>query len=139
MQHLNSWICYVAYAGGFATGNYAGMLVDEKLVIGRELTRVITQREATKLADALRRDGFGVTTVKATGMQGEVGVVYIVVTRKNQKCAIKTIQQYNPNAFVTIQAIHCVERSPQKNPLSVPTGPGLTELEGRLLKRKIDL
>ena len=39
MQHLNSWVCYVAYAGGFATGNYVGMLVDEKLAIGHEFHR----------------------------------------------------------------------------------------------------
>jgi len=33
------------------------------------------------LADGLRADGNGVTTVKATGMLGEVGVVYLVVDR----------------------------------------------------------
>ena len=110
MQNLNNWLCYVAYAGGFATGNYVGMLVDEKLAIGHELIRVITKMDASALAGALRADGYGVTTVKAAGMQGEVGIVYIVANRKNQKRAIKIIQQYNPNAFVTVQNIHYVNR-----------------------------
>jgi hypothetical protein len=35
----------------------------------RELIRVITRVDATMLADALRADGYGVTIVKATGMQ----------------------------------------------------------------------
>jgi uncharacterized protein YebE (UPF0316 family) len=138
MQHLNSWVCYVAYAGGFATGNFVGMLVDEKLAIGHELIRVITRMDATELAGALRNDGFGVTTVKASGMQGEVGIVYVVANRKNQKHAIQIIQQYNPNAFVTIQSIHYVNRSLEKNIFAVAEGPRLTEAEGRLLKRKID-
>ena len=49
MQHLNNWTCYVAYAGGFATGNYVGMWLDEKLAIGHELIRVITRVDATML------------------------------------------------------------------------------------------
>ncbi len=110
MQNLNNWVCYVAYAGGFATGNYVGMLVDEKLAIGHELIRVITRVDATELAKALREEGYGVTSVKAMGMQGEVGIVYIVANRRNQKRAVELIQRYNPNAFVTVQNIQPVNR-----------------------------
>ena len=138
MQHLNSWACYVAYAGGFATGNYVGMLVDEKLAIGHELIRVITRVDATELADALRAEGYGVTTVKATGMQGEVGIVYIVANRKNQKRAIQIIQQHNPNAFVTIQSIHYVNRQIDKSVLAEATAARLADNGGGLLKHKID-
>lgn len=138
MQNLHNWVCYVAYAGGFATGNYVGMLVDEKLAIGHELIRVITKRDATELANALRSDGYGVTTVKATGMQGEVGIVYIVANRKNQKQAIQIIQQYNPTAFVTIQSIHYVNRSLARNMVPGAAGLRLADIEGGLLKHKID-
>jgi uncharacterized protein YebE (UPF0316 family) len=122
MQNLNSWVCYVAYAGGFATGNYVGMLLDEKLAIGHELIRVITKVDAGDLAGALRNSGFGVTTVKAAGMQGEVGIVFVIVNRKNQKQAIEIIQQYNPNAFFTIENIHFVNRPVDKNILTDATG-----------------
>lgn len=137
MQNLNNWVCYVAYAGGFATGNYIGMMIDEKLAIGHELIRVITKGDATELADVLRADGYGVTTVKATGMQGEVGIVYIVATRKNQKQALKTIQQYNPNAFITIQNIHYVNRPLDHNLLAEAEGVSLTGVEGGLTKPKL--
>lgn len=138
MQNLNNWICYVAYAGGFATGNYVGMWVDEKLAIGHELIRVITRMDATKLATALRADGYGVTTVKASGMQGEVGIIYIVANRKNQQHVIQIIQQYNPKAFVTVQTIHYVNRLLDKNIFSAAVEPELTDNEGNLLKQKID-
>ncbi len=129
MQNLNNWVCYVAYAGGFAAGNYVGMLVDEKLAIGHELIRVITRVDATELAKALRLDGYGVTTVKATGMQGEVGIVYIVADRRNQKRAIELIQRYNPNAFVTIQSIHFVNRPLGHHALSEEEGARLADVE----------
>jgi uncharacterized protein YebE (UPF0316 family) len=138
MQHLNSWICYVAYAGGFATGNFVGMMVDEKLAIGHELIRAITRMDATDLTNALRADGYGVTTVKAMGMEGEVGIVYIIVNRRNQKQAIKLIQQYNPNAFITVQGIHYVNRSLDKDILAMAAASRLTGAKDALLKHKID-
>lgn len=110
MQNLDNWRCYVAYAGGFATGNYVGMLLDEKLAIGHEMVRVITKRDAHELTDALRKAGYGVTSVKADGMQGEVGILYIVINRKKLKEVIDAIKAYNPNAFFTVENINFVNR-----------------------------
>ncbi len=138
MRNVDNWVCYVAYAGGFATGNYVGMLVDEKLAIGHELIRVITRMDATQLATALRADGYGVTTVKASGMQGDVGILYIVANRKHQKHVMQIIQQHNPKAFVTVQAIHYVNRMLDKNIFTAATGPELPDDEGNLLKHKSD-
>jgi len=118
MQDLNNWVTYVAYAAGFATGNYVGMLLDERLAIGHEMIRVITKLEKGDLANALRNAGFGVTSVKATGMQGEVGIHYIIVNRKNVKKAIVIIQNEAPTAFFTIENIHFVNRPLDKNFIS---------------------
>jgi uncharacterized protein YebE (UPF0316 family) len=115
MQNLNNWVSYIAYAAGFATGNYVGMLLDEKLAIGHELIRVITKLDAGDLANALRSAGFGVTSVKAVGMQGDVGILYVIVNRKNQKTAIGIVEEHTPNAFFTIENIHFVNRPLDKN------------------------
>jgi uncharacterized protein YebE (UPF0316 family) len=110
MKNLDNWICYVAYAGGFATGNYVGMILDQKLAIGFEMVRVITRKDAHDLTNALRRAGFGVTSVNARGMQGEVGILYIVIKRKNLNEIIDTIKEYNPNAFFTVENINFVNK-----------------------------
>ena len=34
MQNLDNIACYVAYAGGFATGNFVGIRIEEKLAMG---------------------------------------------------------------------------------------------------------
>jgi len=122
MQNLNNWVCFVAYAGGFAMGNYVGMLLDEKLAIGHELIRAITKVDASDLANTLRNSGYGVTTVRATGMQGEVGIVFVIVNRKNQKHAIEIIEQYNPDTFFTIENIHFVNRPVDKNIITDASG-----------------
>lgn len=110
MQNLDNWICYVAYAGGFATGNFVGMMLDEKLAIGHEMVRVITKKDAHDLTTALRSAGFAVTSVDAMGMQGAVGILYIVITRKMLNDVIAIINTYNPNAFYTVESINFVNK-----------------------------
>jgi len=123
MQNLNNnWLYYIAYAGGFATGNYVGMLVDEKLAIGHELIRVISRTGSDVMAIALRSAGFGVTTIKAFGMEGEVEILFVVVNRKNLKNAIEIIQKHNPNAFFTIENVHFVNRPVDKHILTDAAG-----------------
>ncbi len=119
MQNLNNnWLYYVAYAGGFAMGNYVGMLVDEKLAIGHELIRVISRTGSGVMAEGLRTAGFGVTTIKAFGMEGEVEILFVVVNRKNLKNAIEIIQKHNPTAFFTIENVHFVNRPVDKHILT---------------------
>ncbi len=116
MQNLNNnWLCYIAYAGGFATGNYVGMLLDEKLAIGHEIIRVIAKINSGDITGSLRSSGYGVTTVNARGMEGDVEILYVVVNRKNLKSAIEIIQKQNPFAFFTIENVHFVNRSVDKN------------------------
>lgn len=110
-QDLENWVAYIAYAGGFATGNYLGMLLEERLALGHEMIRVITKSEAESLVQTLKVDGFGVTYIKATGVDGAVGVVYVIVKRSMVKDVLKLINNYNPNAFYTIEEIKYVNKA----------------------------
>lgn len=109
-QDLDNWIAYIAYAGGFAAGNYFGMLLEERLAIGHEMIRVITKSEAGELVDVLKGKGFGVTSIKAHGVEGVVGVVYIIVRRSMVKQVLELINDYNPRALYTIESIRLVNR-----------------------------
>jgi uncharacterized protein YebE (UPF0316 family) len=110
MDNLNNWIAYVAYAGGFATGNFIGMKIEEKLAIGHELVRVITKREAHELIHALKGKGFGITSIKAMGMDGEVAVLYVIINRRNLPSVIGMIRDYNPRALYTVEDIRSVSK-----------------------------
>ncbi len=107
-QDLDNWIAYIAYAGGFAAGNYFGMLLEERLAIGHEIIRVITKSEANLLVETLKDKGFGVTSIKAHGVEGEVGVVFIIVKRSMVKSVLEIINNYNPRALYTIESIRLV-------------------------------
>jgi uncharacterized protein YebE (UPF0316 family) len=110
MQNLDNWLCYLAYAGGFAMGNYVGMLLEERLAIGHEMVRVITKRDAKELVDRLKQEGYGITSVDAQGADGEVGVLYIIVRRSMIKEVLGFINHYNPRALYTVESIKYVNK-----------------------------
>lgn len=101
-QDIGSVVNIIAYAGGFAVGNYVGILVEERMAIGLNLFRIITQYDAEELIFALKSDGFGVTALDAIGKHGQVKLIFLVVKRKDIRSVIKMVHQYNPNAFYTI-------------------------------------
>ena len=67
MQNLDNYLTYIAYAGGFATGNYVGMLIEERLAMGIQMIRVFTNKKAEELVQSLNSRGYGATSVKAQG------------------------------------------------------------------------
>jgi uncharacterized protein YebE (UPF0316 family) len=109
MQNLSNPLCYIAYAGGFATGNYIGILIAEKLSLGVVLIRVITSRDASELLEYLKSAEYGVTSVDAQGSAGKVQVVFTIVRRREVASVVNLIKQFNPKAFYTIEEVGFVE------------------------------
>lgn len=110
MQDLNNWLCYFAYAAGFATGNYIGMYLEEKLAIGHEMIRVITRKDATNLIANLRGKGYGVTSIKAQGIEGDVAVIYVIARRSTIQVVLDEINLFNPHALYTVESIKYVNK-----------------------------
>lgn len=105
MANLDNWITYIAYAGGFAAGNYFGLLLEERLALGIRMIRIITSRDANPLIANLRSGGFGVTTVPATGKDGPVHIIYTIIPRNLTKRVIEKVKEFNPKAFYSIEDV----------------------------------
>ena len=119
MQHMNNIWCYLAYGGGFATGNYIGMRLEERLSLGTVLVRIIPKTDTTKLIENLRDEKFGVTFFDAKGSKGPVNIILTIVKRKKLKKVVRIINAHNPNAFYTIEELKSVNEGvmpPQANP-----------------------
>jgi uncharacterized protein YebE (UPF0316 family) len=105
MQHLDNFMCYFAYGLGFATGNYIGIYLDEKMSLGTVLIRVVPKFDTTNLINHLRADNFGTSVVDIEGMTGKLKMIFTIVKRKDLKDVMRIIQEHNPQAFVTIEDV----------------------------------
>ncbi|MCC7565511.1 MAG: DUF2179 domain-containing protein [Methanomicrobiaceae archaeon] len=109
-SNLTNVANYIAYAGGFAAGNYVGIIVEERLAVGLTLVRIITQRDSAPLVEFLRGSGYGLTVIDAQGRDGPGKIVFTLIRRKNLKDVIEAIHLYAPKAFYTIEDIrHAAE------------------------------
>ncbi len=104
-QNLGNLACSAAYAGGFALGNYLGVLLEEKLAVGSVLLRVITHRDAAPLVRDLVAADYGVTRLDGLGAVGPVQVILTVVQRRRLGRVVAIIKRFDPNAFYSVDAL----------------------------------
>jgi len=107
-QNLGTWQTYVAYAGGFASGIFVGMKIEEKLALGNVVIRVITAKPAGELIDFFTERRIRYTNVAGESADGPVNVLFTVVKREKLKEVINVIKTYNPNAMYTVEGVKAV-------------------------------
>jgi len=105
MQHLDNFLCYIAYGLGFATGNYLGIYLDEKMSLGTVLIRVVSKLDTADLIAELRENNFGASLVDIEGMSGKMKMIFTIVKRKDLQEVLGIIQDHNPQAFITIEDV----------------------------------
>lgn len=110
IQNLDNWVCYIAYGAGFATGNYIGMIIEEKLAVGIVQLKIITRADAHLLIEKLTADGYGITHQEAHGAVEEVSIIYSIVKRTDLPHVIEIISTFNPNAFYSIADVKFVNK-----------------------------
>ena len=110
LQHLDNPVYYIAYAAGFATGNYVGLLIEERLALGDMIIRIITPRKSDEIIQKLHEAGFGTTVIQGEGTMGKVNIIYSVVHRNELKEAESAIKNVEAGAFYSIEDIKVVNR-----------------------------
>lgn len=104
-QNLDNWINYVAYAGGFATGTYIGMYIEERMKMGIQIFRIIVANESEVLVEKLQESGFRVTEIDGKGKYGSVKILFTVAKRKRWSDLTKILRVHAPAAFYSVEDV----------------------------------
>lgn len=107
-QNLDNWVCYVAYAGGFAMGNYVGLRIEEKLAVGIVKIQIITRKNAANLIENLIAKGYGITHHDAHGSSENVSIIYSIIKRTEIKKVEEIVKSTNPKAFYSVEDVKFV-------------------------------
>ena len=108
LSNLTNVLYYIAYAGGFATGNFVGMLIEEKIALGNVLVRVVSRKRFDAFIDYLKNNNYGVTLLNAQGLYGDVNILFTIIPRNKLKPIISFIKESNPQAFYSIEDVRFV-------------------------------
>lgn len=92
----------IAYAAGFAAGNYIGSLIEEAIALGDVSVQVVLNRFDDEVTDIIRDSGFGVSSIECKGKQGMKTLLIIQIHRKQLKKLNCLIKQIDSNAFITV-------------------------------------
>lgn len=119
----NPWLI-VAYATGFAVGNYVGILLDERISIGNALIRIIIRKNSKKLINELKKNNYSLTIIdgESGDKESDVKMILSVVKRKELKKIFKIMKEVNPKAFFTVEDVRSVRKNHYKlvTPKQVP-------------------
>lgn len=100
---LDSWPLLLAYCFGTSAGSYAGMIIEERFVIGHVRIRIIVPNGGEQIAAALRERGYEVMRSSGSGHQGIVTLLHCVIQRRDADGLVQQVEAINSKAFITIE------------------------------------
>jgi uncharacterized protein YebE (UPF0316 family) len=105
LAFLSHPLAVLAYAGGFATGTFAGMVIEERMALGYRVVQVISPRTESEVAERLRALGHRVTSVDGHGRDGPVEIAVLVVRRGQVRSLLREIRELAPKSYVTVERV----------------------------------
>jgi uncharacterized protein YebE (UPF0316 family) len=124
----------VAYAFGFALGNYIGMTIEAKLALGHQVVRIFT-RQGADLASAMRENGLVVTQFDGVGRDGPVQELFIQIGRRAANRVIEQARALDPVCYYMVDDVRTVS-APRRAHAVGHTGATATPDILAVLKRK---
>lgn len=104
VQHMDNMYNLLGYALGFSLGNILGITLEQKVALGYVQVNIISPHKSEEIAKTLREKKFGVTILPAEGKSGELSILIAIIKRKFLSDLMKTVENIDKRAFVTIQA-----------------------------------
>lgn len=100
----------LAYAAGFALGNYLGISIESKIAVGlASIQVVVNEEEGDALAAILRDHEFGVTIIDGKGRdESKKDLLFIQLKRRKIPAAIKLVKETDPNAYISINDVKSI-------------------------------
>ncbi|MBF0531347.1 MAG: DUF2179 domain-containing protein [Deltaproteobacteria bacterium] len=103
--HLPNVVCFFAYSGGFAAGNFVGMTIEERMAVGVQMIRVIVEDDGVTLAAALNTQGYSTTIFPAKGANGPVHIISVITQRHDIPALMEHIHAFNPKVLYTVEDV----------------------------------
>jgi len=109
VQNLTNISYYIAYAGGFAVGNYMGINIERKLSVGLISVHLILRKDPHEVINILREQGYKLTILTAEGKSSEAKLIISVIKRKKLQKYLDIIEENSRDAFISVEHVQYVK------------------------------
>lgn len=104
-QNVDNIVSYIAYPLGFAFGIYVGMVIEEKLALGKVVVRIINNGGFNELIPYLNKKALRHTILRGESMEKPEFVLFCVIKRDELGRLIDEIKAQVPNSFYTVESV----------------------------------
>ncbi len=102
--HLDQPIYMLAYAGGFAIGNYVGIEIDRRIAFGSQVVRIFTRR-GVEMGKMFRESGLKVTTFRGEGKDGEIDLLLLKCPRRDVRGVLAKAYGLDEKSFSIVDDV----------------------------------
>lgn len=104
----------VFFAFGSFVGSYVGCIIEERLALGSNMiTAVIDSNNYLNVIQSLKKENYGVTVLKGTGLEENKMVIMSLVPRKKRQEVTEIITHFEPNAFISAEKVSPISKNAQ--------------------------
>lgn len=97
MQDLSNIANFMAFALGFATGTYVGLVIEERISIGMVILRIITmEKSEEQITSFLAPENCGATSLDGAGLAGNVKMIIPLANHTDVSRITDFIRTVNP-------------------------------------------
>jgi uncharacterized protein YebE (UPF0316 family) len=122
VRRLDQPLNVLAYAGGFATGNWVGMWLEGKLALGHQVVRMISRERGHSIAGALRLAGISIVQVRGETGDGPVTICFAAARRREVTRLVQLAQNVDGEVLVTIEDVRATNLNLYKQMALQKTG-----------------
>ena len=96
-------VLVLAFAGGYAAGNGAGVMLEQIMALGSCVVSIISAERGSEIASALRALGQPVTTVQGEGQDGARTLIYVTCARRDLGRVMAMALGLDPGLFYVVE------------------------------------
>jgi len=103
-------LAYISYAGGYAAGNFVGILIEQRIAFGIILCRIYTRKNGIDLVTIFNKNNYGATLLQGTGSVDKIEIIETVIERKEMKIIEKLVTEFDPDVFYVVEDVRVKQR-----------------------------
>ena len=109
-SRANDMLAYISYAGGYAAGNFVGILIEQRIAFGIILCRIYTRKNGIDLVTIFNKNNYGATLLQGTGSVDKIEIIETVIERKEMKIIEKLVTEFDPDVFYVVEDVRVKQR-----------------------------